>query len=152
MRECETQGRGVGFSFRSVFATDAGGKIISQPEFPELLADSRTVSAGDDSQHEFALERANHFFCARHQARILPLVSARPEPVCFVPFPARQASRAIDAIPIRRIVAREIVESPIDAEGLKHREVGARIRGVGIYEGAVPVKQNGASRESPAFH
>lgn len=49
-------------------------------------------------------------------------------------------------------MASEIVEAPSHAQSFKHREVGARVRTVGIDERAVPVKENGASREAPAFH
>ena len=101
---------------------------------------SGPISAGDDPQNEFSLERADDLSGAGHQAGIFSLVGESPDTVGFIPFCARQPSGAIDAVPVGRIVTSEIVEPPIDAEGLKHREVRARVRAIGIDERAVPVK------------
>ena len=117
MRECETQGRGVGFSFRSVFATDAGGKIISQPEFPELLADSRTVSAGDDSR-------------ARIRARASESLLLRPASGADSPA-GKRASKAGLLRPISRAAGepRDRRDTNPANSGARDRRVPNRCRG-----------------------
>ena len=130
----------MGFSFWRVFAANACGKIIGEGEITELFAHPRPISAGDEAQNEFSLERADDLSCARHQPGIFSFVGESPDAVSFIPFCARKTSGTIDAVPIRRIVASEIVEAPGDAQSFEHREVGARVRTVGIDERAVPVK------------
>ena len=113
--EREIQRSRVGFSFWRVFAANACGKIIGEGEITELFAHPGPISAGDDPKNEFSLQRANDLPCARHQPRIFSFVGASPDAVGIIPFGAWKASGAIDAVPIGRIVASEIVEAPGDA-------------------------------------
>lgn len=138
--ERQLQRSGVGLSFRGVFAANARGKTIGKREITKLFAYPRPIAAGDDTQDKFSLERADELSRPWHQPRIFPLVGESPDAVGFVPFGARKASGTVDAVPIRRIVASEIVKPPSDAQGFEHGEVGARVRAVGIDERAVPVK------------
>src|SRR6267154_2589706 len=103
------------FSFRRVFAANACGKTIGEGEITELFAHPRPISAGDDSKNEFSLERPDDLPCARHQPGIFSIVGESPDAVGFIPFGAWKTSGTIDAVPIGRIVASEIVDAPGDA-------------------------------------
>ena len=67
-----------------------------------------------------------------------------PGAVGVVPASARQFCGAIDAIPVGRIVASEIVERPGNAHFAEHGEIGGGIGVVGIEESAVPVEEDAA--------
>jgi hypothetical protein len=131
--------RGAAFSWAHLHSKSRG-KIIGKREFPQLLAHPGPIPAGDDSQNEVSLERADNLSCTGHQPGIFSIVGESPDTVGFVPLRTRETRGAIDAIPIGRIVAGKIAEAPLDAQSFEHREVGARVRAVGIYDGAVPVK------------
>lgn len=84
--ERQIQRSRMGFSFRRVFAANARRKIIGKREITKLFAYPGPISAGDDSQNEFALKRADDLSCAGHQPRIFPCIGESPDAVGFVPF------------------------------------------------------------------
>src|SRR5260370_33180924 len=55
---------------------------------------------------------------------------------------AWQFGGAVDAIPVRGIVAGEIVEGPRDAHLAEHGQVGGGIGAVGVEERAVPIEED----------
>ena len=81
-------------------------------------------------------------FWAREQRRILKFVGAAPETVGCDPFGAREPSCTVNTQPVGGIVQGEFTLGPVDAQGVKHGEIGAEIGLVGIQEGAVPIKED----------
>src|ERR1700738_593340 len=65
-----------------------------------------------------------------------------PGSVGVIPASARQFGGAIDAIPVRRIVACEVLQSPGNAHFAEHGEIGGGIGAVGIEERAGPVEED----------
>src|SRR6202022_3903985 len=59
-----------------------------------------------------------------------------------IPASARQFGGAIDAIPVRRVMAGEVLQSPGNAHFAEHGEIGGGICAVGIEERAVPVEED----------
>src|SRR5580704_8003254 len=135
-----------------VFAANTGGKIAGELELAELAANTLAVSAGDDAQVVFLSEEADYAARACEQRRVFLFVSAHPETVGFEPFGAREHRGAVNAQPIGGIVLCEFALGPVDAQSLKHREVGAEVGLVGIQERAVPIEKDCARRELCDFH
>src|SRR3981189_689718 len=65
-----------------------------------------------------------------------------PCAIRVVPARAWQFGGAVDAIPVRGIVAGEIVDRPRDAHLPEHREIGGGIGAVGVEERAVPIEED----------
>src|ERR1700678_239644 len=93
-----------------------------------------------------------HAARACEQRRAFQFIGAHPETISFEPFGAREQSGAVNAQPIGRIVLREFALGPVDAQSMKHREIGAEVGFVGIQERAVPVEEDCARGELCDFH
>lgn len=150
--ERQLQRGGMRFALRGVFAANTCGKILDEPKFAKLAANARTVSAGDDAEMEFLGEYADDAARAGEQRRVFQFVGASPEAVGIEPFGTRKLSGAINAEPIRGIVQRELALRPIDAQSMKHREIGAEVSFVGIQERAVPIEEDRADGKLCVFH
>src|SRR5712671_3108173 len=76
-----------------------------------------------------------------HYSRAIACIVFAPSAIRVVPARAWQFGGAVDATPVRGIVAGEIVEGPRDAHLAEHREVGGGIGAVGIEERSVPIEE-----------
>jgi hypothetical protein len=100
------------------------GEKIRELEEARLADDAVSVAAGDHAELVAGAEMLENAARARHQFRVMGGVLFPPGAVGIVPTGAGQFCGAIDAIPIRGIMAREIIESPRYAHFAKHREIG----------------------------
>jgi len=114
--------------------------------------DARAVSACDQAQDEMFIQEAQDASRARKQSWILLFVGEPPQAVGPLPMNARNFCSAVNAIPIGGIVAVNFASGPRNAERPKHREISARIGGVGIEERAIPVKKDCAHGKTLSVH
>jgi len=142
MAEREPQRLGVRFLAERIAAANAGREEIEEAKLAELPEYAVAVSAGDKAEavaFRYVRENAAR---AGDELRAMPGVLLAPGRVRIAPAVTGQARRAIDAIPIRRIVGSEFVESPGDAHFPEHGEIRGGISGKGIDEGAVPIEEH----------
>jgi hypothetical protein len=137
---------------RGVFAANTRGKIAAQLELAKLAPHALAVSAGDDAKVIFRSEEPDDAPRACEQWRVFLFVSAHPEAIGFEPFGSREQRGTVNAQPIRRVMLLEFALGPVDAQSMKHREIGAEVGFVGIEERAVPVEEYRARGELCDFH
>ena len=75
-----------------------------------------------------------------------------PKPVGFFPYRPRQLGRAIDVMPVRRVMPLEFGHAPRNSHGAKHGEIRAGVRTVGIKKRSVPIEKDGARSKSRSSH
>ena len=90
--------------------------------------------------------------CSGKEFGILSGVSLAPDAVRFVPARAVETRRVVNAIPIGMIMACKIFGGEFDTKRLKHREIRALVRGKGIEQRAVPIKQHGLRGKNGTLH
>src|SRR2546423_11615638 len=84
-------------------------------------------------------EHATH---SGHKMRIVFGVVMAPNAIGIIPASTGKFGSAVHAVPIRRIMAGELLKAPRDAHFAKHGEVCGGIGRVGIQQGTVPIEQH----------
>jgi len=124
-----------------VSAKDASKKGLCKTKLAQLAGDAVAIAASDESDVMSLGDPAKDLTGFGEQARTVICVLLAPSGVGVIPAMARQAGCLVDVIPVGGIVAGKFLESPGDAHLAKHGEIGGRVRGVGVDEGAVPIEE-----------
>ena len=127
---------------RSIFTAHARGENPGQSETAKLAGDALAVAARDNAEDELPSKLPQDAARAEEQLWAQPSVRAAPESVGLFPALPRNSRRAIDAVPIGRIVPLQIRETPVHPERAKHLQIGARIRVVGIQQRPIPIEEH----------
>lgn len=127
-----------------VLAANARGKQRCQAQAAELLGDARTIAACNQRECEMPRKLSEDLPRPRQKRGLKPAIVAAPQPVGFIPAGLREARSAVHAIPIRRIVALQVGEPPVDAQRSEHPHVSLRVGVIGIEQRSVPVEQDSA--------
>jgi hypothetical protein len=148
----QQQRGGMGLAFGSVLAANTCRKIACKFELAELTANALAISTCDDAKIKFLSQETEDAARAWEQRRIFEFVGAGPEAAGLHPFGTREQGCTVNAQPIGGIVQREFALGPMDAQGVKHGEIGAEIGLVGIQQRAIPIEQDRAGGEMSDFH
>ena len=121
--------RGMRLSAGRVLGADACGKVLGQFERAKLLSDAGAASAGHNSQTKLAAEHSQNSPRARQAAAAFRSRRQAAKAIRLDPFCSREPHRAIDAVPIRRIVLFEFRRVPFDFHRAEHfRYTRGRLR------------------------
>jgi hypothetical protein len=139
------------FALGNIIAANTHIEIAFESEVPDLLCDSPAAPARYNSELKIPVQPSNRQPYIRQQRRILSLVGAHPQPVGHRPLPPRDSRSAIHAVPVRRVMPREVALAPGNPERGKHARVSGAISGKGVEQRAVPVKENQVDRTAGAI-
>src|SRR5665213_1314041 len=105
----DSQLRRMRLPLRRLIPEDANREHSIQREVLQLSADAPTAAAGDQSELVVQRKLLQYRSRARLQGGVLGRVEMPPQTISFGPARLRQASRAINVVPIRRVMAPQLV-------------------------------------------
>ena len=130
--KCEAKRRGIGFAQSGIAAADAGSELIPQAELAQLAVHAVAIATGDETKSMAPRKQRKNPAHTGKEFGTMAAVAEAPGFVGGVPFGARKLRRAIDVVPIGRIVLFEFGDAPGNLHFAKHGEVGGRIGAVGV--------------------
>jgi hypothetical protein len=123
--------------------------IVATP-YAQLPPDAGAASTGYKREHKASFQVAQHLARSGLQLRLLLSVESHPQTVGFVPFRAREVRRAVNAMPIRRVMALKFRHAPAHPQSGKHAEISLRVSVERIQQRSVPIKQDALDGALPA--
>src|SRR5690349_11144604 len=98
-----------------ILRANAHAKQLEKIKLFELAVNSCAIAAGHQREQIRRIESFQKRSRARQQTRIFALIALRPELVRELPLRTRDFRGAIHAIPIRRVMTREIAAAEFDS-------------------------------------
>ena len=97
------------------------------------------------------MEPAEHAAGAGNECHLSGEVIAPPESVDLLPASAGNSGSSMHAMGVGRVVPFVMIEVQGNFEGANYPEIGLTVGAVGVEQGSVPVKQNGAKASASAY-